>query len=571
MSAVAALGRLRAAATGYAQPAATVRHRHLSARPLVFVPYAMSGEAFAPLAALVGDDPAAPHLFVVPQPRDRDRRFAHVAELAAVLLPYLTEYFDETETVERRNDDPYERALDAPQIIVPSPGGIEYVRLLGRSTRFRRTDGEYAVHPDVPRLGRWSTYLADRALTPGSSVMLALTDLLTQSWATGQSDLENGELAALMGWIDPAPGLTGVEAARAAESEPPAGPTADPEFDHRLAPLIGAFDTATRADNPHFAARAEERIRDALGAELMPTWQRVWRGLELVRALPVGASVAGRWETDRMSYSLFAAEQAQPDPRPQPRVPTAVAAAQQLVRREQAQARLETEQLRDDPLLMAEARLAGRAFRGRVVAVEADRMVTEPGKKQARPRPLLVLRTDDDPLLQPDADLECVERPKAKAKLLSVTDGPDGSCEVLLELTGGMGRGKTPDAGSVPEPDELLCWTAAAPGFRGGPKWPTPEETPWTHGGPPEAPAEEGERDADETATSGAQGTPEATPGDSSGTTGAGEPNVAPDRGTTEADTPDAARPVAAASPDTIPPPRIPDEDELAAAEEPWS
>lgn len=509
MSAVSALGRLRAAATGYAQPAATVRHRHLSDRPVVFVPYTMSGEAFAPLAALVGDDPAAPHLLVVPQPRDRGRRFAHVAGLATVLLPYLTEYIAKTETVERRNDDAYERALDAPQIIVPSSGGIEYMRLLGRSTRFRRSEGEYAVHPDVPLLGRWSTWLADRARTPGSCVLLALTDLLTQTWATGQSDLENGELAALMGWIDPDPGRTGAEAARDAEGAPPAGPASAPEFDQKLAPLIATYDAAERAEDPHVSARAEERIRDALGAELMPTWRRVWRGLELLRELPVGASVAGRWETDRMSYSLFAADLESPDSRPQPRVPGAVAAAQQLHRREQAQARLESEQLRDDPLLMAEARLVGQAFRGRIVSVEADRMVTEPGKKQARPRPLMVVRTSDEPLLPLDTELECVERPKAKAKLIAVAEGPGDTREVRVELTGGMGRGKTPEEGSVPEPGELLCWTVAASGFRGGPKWPSPEETPWTHGGPPEPrpePAEEGApREPDEEELAAAQ------------------------------------------------------------------
>lgn len=487
MSAVAALGRLRAAATGYAQPAATVRHRHLSDRPVVFVPYAMSGEAFAPLAALVGDDPAAPHLLIVPQPRDRDRRFGHVADLAAVLLPYLTEWLAKSETIERKNDDPYERAVDAPQIIVPSPAGIEYVRLLGRSTRFRRTDGEYAVHPDVPLLGRWCTYLAERARTPGSSLLLAMTDLLARTWATGQSDLENGELAALLGWIDPDPGRTGAETARDAEGAAPAGPATDPKFDERLAPMIAAYDNAQRADDPRAGARAEERIRDALGGELMPTWHRMWRGLELLRELPVGASVAGRWEIDRMSYSLFSADLAKPDSRPQPRTPGAVAAAQQLVRRETAQARLEAEQLRDDPLLMAEARLAGQAFRGDVVAVEADRMVTEPGKKQARPRPLLVLRTSDEPLMTLDTELECVERPKAKAKLVAVAESAQGgTLDVRLELTGGMGRGKTPEEGSVPETGELLTWTTAAPGFRGGPKWPEPEETPWTHGGPPD-------------------------------------------------------------------------------------
>ncbi|WP_406286471.1 hypothetical protein [Embleya sp. NBC_00896] len=480
MSAVAALGRLRAAATGRAQPAATVRHRHLSARPVVLVPYVLAGEAFAPLAVLVGTDPAEPRLLAVPQPRDRDRRFAHAAELAGRLLPYLGEFAAETETIERRADDPYERAVDAPQVLVPTAGGVEYLRLLGRSTRFRSIEGEYAVAPEVPLLGRWSTYLADRAGVPGSSLLLAMTDLLTQAWATGQSAMEDGDLAALLAWIDPPAGQRGDEAARAVEGGPTAGPATDPAFDERLVPLITAFDEAvdTQAEKP-----AEAAIRDALAAELMPTWHRMWRGVELLGALPAGASVAGRWEADRASYSFFTADLADPESRPQPRVPGAVSAAAQLATRERAQARLDAEQVRDDPLLMAAVRLAGEAFRGDLVAVDAERMVAEPGKKTARPRPMLTFDTDDEPLFGPGTDLECVERPEAKARVLDTGPG-----RVVLELRGGMGGGKVPKPGSVPEVGELLCWTSLIAEFRRSPEWPAVEDTPWTHGGPPPVP-----------------------------------------------------------------------------------
>ena len=49
----------------------------------------MAGETNAPLAAMVGDDPARPRLLTVRQPRNRSERFAFAAELAAVLLRYL--------------------------------------------------------------------------------------------------------------------------------------------------------------------------------------------------------------------------------------------------------------------------------------------------------------------------------------------------------------------------------------------------------------------------------------------------------------------------------------------------
>src|SRR5213075_1020530 len=111
-------------------------------------------------------------------------------------------------------------------------------------TRFRRTEGEYAVPPAVPELGRWLTFLGERAEHPGSCLLLAATDVLGAHWATGQSAVEDQNLAALLGWIDPPAGLTGAAAAAAAEDPvawPPAGPATDPTFDNEvLAPLIRA-------------------------------------------------------------------------------------------------------------------------------------------------------------------------------------------------------------------------------------------------------------------------------------------------------------------------------------------
>ena len=111
MSLIATLARLEAVTTGRAQPTATVRHRHLSDRPLVFVPLTTAGEAGAPLGALVGTDRDAPRLLVVPQPRDRDLRFAFLAELADVVLPYIDSYADAVEAAERNETDPERRAL----------------------------------------------------------------------------------------------------------------------------------------------------------------------------------------------------------------------------------------------------------------------------------------------------------------------------------------------------------------------------------------------------------------------------------------------------------------------------
>ena len=76
----------------------------------------------------------------MPQPRDRDLRFAFLAELADVVLPYLDSFADVVEAAERNETDPetgkrvkveVELCADAPQLIVPSRAGIDFVRLLG--------------------------------------------------------------------------------------------------------------------------------------------------------------------------------------------------------------------------------------------------------------------------------------------------------------------------------------------------------------------------------------------------------------------------------------------------------
>lgn len=338
MSLITTLARLEAVDTGRAQPLATTRHRHLSPHPLVFVPLTTAGEAGAPLGALVGTDRETPRLLVVPQPRDRDLRFAFLAELADIVLPYIDAYAADVEAAERNETDPetgkrvkveVELCADAPQLIVPSRSGIDFVRLLGRSMRFRRTaeqdpETPHPAPPRVPLLGRWLTHYGERSRVPGSSLLLALTDVLSRHWATGQSSLEDQHLGALLAWIDPPQGESGAEAALRAELRrdgkgqllcPPAGPATDPAFDNKLlAPAIEQYDRARTAlaaaedgieadDRLGELTAAERQIRDLVESRTRPTWDAVWRGLDLLRALPEGAHAGDRWTRDRWSFT----------------------------------------------------------------------------------------------------------------------------------------------------------------------------------------------------------------------------------------------------------------------------
>ncbi|MEN8650246.1 hypothetical protein ABCR94_06295 [Streptomyces sp. 21So2-11] len=518
MSLIGTLARLDAVRTGRAQPVATVRHRHLAKHPMVFVPLTTAGEAGAPLGALVGTDRESPRLLTVAQPRDRDLRFAFLAELAECVLPYFDGYADDIETAERNETDPetgkrvkveVELCADAPQLIVPSRAGVEYVRLLGRSMRFRRTaeqdpDTPYPAPPHIPLLGRWLTHYAERARVPGSSLLLSATDLLGRHWATGQSQLEDQHLGALLGWIDPPEGESGAERALHAELArdaqgqlecPPAGPATDPAFDNRLlAPAIDRYDLARRAlaaaeDGLVADARlgelsaAESDIRALLARQLLPTWDAVWRGLDLVRALPEGPRATDRWTRDRWSFTGHRDRVRAGEP-PQPRHDGAVSAAQKLASRESAQAQLEAQEALDDPLVMAGRRLAGEAFTSEVLAVE---MAMSEGRRPS-PRPLLTVRTDDHPHLA--GRVKVYRSLDGKAQSAEFVRHEEETGVLVLRVTDKMGRGKEPAPGSVPEKGEQVCWTLFEHDQRGGPQLPDPEETPWTHGGPPTASAE---------------------------------------------------------------------------------
>jgi hypothetical protein len=518
VSLITTLARLEACRTGRAQPAATVRHRHLSERPLVFVPLTTAGEAGAPLGALVGTDRDAPRLLAVPQPRDRDLRFAFLAELADVVLPYIDAYTEAVEAAERNETDPetgkrvkveVELCADAPQLIVPSRAGVDFVRLLGRSMRFRRTaeqdpETPFPAPARVPLLGRWLTHFGERARVPGSSLLLAMTDVLTLHWATGQSTLEDQHLGALLAWIDPPEGSTGAEAALHAELSrdpkgqlrcPPAGPATDPAFDNKLlAPAIERYDRARTAlaaaedgleadDRLGELTAAEREIRALVLSRTLPTWEKVWQGLDLVRALPDGAHVEERWTRDRWSFTGHRDRIVAGEP-PQPRRDDAVTAANKLAAREREQARLEAQEALDDPLVMAGRRLSGEAFAGEVTDVV---MAYSDGKRPS-PRPLVTVRTEDRPHL---GERVKVYRSLGGKPQSAEFVGREAEDLLVLRIVDKMGRGKEPEAGSVPEKGDLLCFTTFEHEQRGGPKLPDPEETPWTHGGPPgEAAAE---------------------------------------------------------------------------------
>lgn len=133
---------------------------------------------------------------------------------------------------------------------------------------------------------------------------------------------------------------------------------------------------------------------------------------------------------------------------------------------------------------MAGRRLTGEAFAGEVTDVV---MAYSEGKRPS-PRPLVTVRTDDRPHLGERAKVFRSLGGKPQSAEFVGHEGDldeDGGALFVLRVLDKMGRGKEPEEGAVPQKGDLVCFTLFEHEQRGGAKLPEPEQTPWTHGGPP--------------------------------------------------------------------------------------
>jgi hypothetical protein len=482
MTVLTSLARIHASRNDVAQRLTTVRHLHISDEPLVFVPLSMAGEAHAPLAVMIGTQPDQPQLLTVAQPRNRDQQISFAHQLARIFTAYIMPRTNRRVPLRAGSSGPPYRCVDAPQVWIPNRAGIDFIRVLGRSTRFRPITGDWAVPPNIPAMGKWLTFLADRVEYAGSSMLLAATDALSMHWATGQSPEEDQHLPALLSWIAPPADQTGREAARQCENPltvPPAGPATDPSFDNGvLEELLAGFHEAA---NPAAARIAEDKIRKELHKQLRGTWERMWQAIGLLRdpMLPAGGHVQARWARDLDAFTN-AADWIATTPGAQPKRDSAVYAARRLYWLERAQQQYDAERAFDDPMVMAEARMAGEAFVGTVVAAEPNRRI---GRGL---RPLITITTTDAvSLTEGESGLRRPELLAQKATIVSVTRDA-GSMLIELELREGMGAGSQPRPGTVPALGDTVCYSLFNDDFRRAPTLPSKEDTPWTHGGPPE-------------------------------------------------------------------------------------
>jgi hypothetical protein len=131
---------------------------------------------------------------------------------------------------------------------------------------------------------------------------------------------------------------------------------------------------------------------------------------------------------------------------------------------------------------MAEHRLAGEAFAGTVAEVVMD---YDTSGRSPKPRPLVTVRTADRPHADPGREVYRASGPTAQKAVIVGSDPAGGT--VTVRVLSGMGRKKEPEPGSLPEPGDRIVLTLFELTPRQSAPLPEPEDTPWTHGGPPGA------------------------------------------------------------------------------------
>ncbi len=445
------------------------RHQHLADRPLVVVAYNLSGEAAAPLGIMYGTeaDPDAATLVVAAEPRNRESRFGAINAFAEDLVNYIRPFLA-LKTVPTKNNGFRQVASDAPQIVVPNRATRSYLGTrLGRSLRYLGLGDTHEVPEATQWTGSHLSWFAEHSRLPGQSVLLAMTESLTHHYVTGQSALEDENLATLLAWIDGVDGdlLPALELLE----ESAYGPVPNPKWEARLEPFVKAYTEGLRAEDADAMQRAHEQVEAAVRTELSVAYAATHRAVGLLRAIEPAAGVAGRWESDVYEWGVHARRCTQGIPR-FARRHDAIRAAKTLQRWSSAAEALETEQAFDDPLILARLDAEGRCVTGTVTTIDLDNKEVKPGGKNRSRVPLIELSLTAPTRLLADEKVRWVADKRVKAVIRSIND-TSAVVAVLAQV-------KALEDIGVDVGDDAM-FVGIDP-WEGPDPW-APDDVPWTH------------------------------------------------------------------------------------------
>ena len=446
------------------------RHVHLTERPFVVVAFNLSGEAAAPIGLMWGTGERADDAnFVVSgEPRNRDSRFGAINAFCDDFTRHLRPYL-KLETVPKGRGGGFRQiAKAAPQIVVPNSATRSYLGArLGRSLRYLGLGETHEVPEPTQWAGAHLSWLAEHSNLPGQSVFVAATEALAEHYATGQSALENANLASLLAWIDglPEDALAVLESVE----DTAYGPVPNPEWEAQLEPLVRAYGDALRASDEGAEQRALNNVKEAVQPKLAEAYNATQRSIEILRSIPPAPGVLERWGTDERSWTSHAIRASSGIPR-FARRHDPLRAARALQQWSAAADRLETQQAFDDPLVLARLDAEGRCVTGVVEDINRQNSEVKPGNSRRSSVPLVDVRltgptrllTGERTRLVNDKRVAAVVRWRdEKTVRLAVMDAARAFCDAPISLG-----------------DEIV-FVGLDP-WEGQDPW-GPDEVPWTH------------------------------------------------------------------------------------------
>jgi hypothetical protein len=385
----------RSLCDGKAKRIALFCHRHLTKQPLAIVLWQLGAEPFSAAAIGYGSGSQKYEFVVAGDPRNRDLAFAALLRFAHWFNPRFEAPATHREIV-RRGAMNFTRASSAPQILVANGGTIDSLGNIGRRLAYLRQDGPKPAPAELVRLGQHLLFLRRHARVPGQQLIVSLTTLLANHWATALSELEQISLPAFNAYIASPSGLHGFCAATEAEKYT-IGPIPAGEDDERLDSIVAEFNRR-RADStePTLVAPLLAPIQAHYEPLIKRTWKLIWECRDREASWKESPSVGRRWDVDRDDYTQhidWTTRNGRRRTRHTPRQ-----AAMLLRQLEEAKALVQAEEACDDQLKMIPYLLNNKAVQGEVVQVDSNYYEMGPARRVRRP---LVKISSPDPCLMP--------------------------------------------------------------------------------------------------------------------------------------------------------------------------
>lgn len=445
-------------------PYRSKRHVHVSTRPLVVAYLQMAGEPYSLWACRIGRSTDDSTVIVAHDPRDREQQNEAFSRLSNVLLTAIERSLEED--------------LEPLQLWVTNPGAAANLRRLGRVMRAR------AVSDEVSLAGAYLDLYAQSADAPGSALCVAATEWLARQRVTGQSDLEDANLATQLVWWDrtsltqiepslipPSSSAQGVFVTTRIAETMAMGTLLNPVDERSIAALVEGLNTARR-DGTH-RPELEHTLAEEMAVHLGRIWRALWAAHGQLLAIPEARSADDRWAGDQHTFQLHH-DWLQRVGRIR-YVDSPMQAARLLSHWEANHVETVRNVALDDDLAFLELVLDNKAIVGTVVSTQPDRKI---GRRR---RPLVTLVCEPTSVAV-DSDLWWRTNPKVRGRVVDVIENPNDAT-LVVEIVEGV-------TGAIPAVGDTVGFIALPPPFPIRPKMPT--EAPWTHtAAPVDAPIDE--------------------------------------------------------------------------------